>query len=355
MKRTCLVGVAMLLVLLTATSCGTATTPAPQAQPTQPPQAQPIVLKLADSLPASHIFTVSGGLYWANRVEELTGGKVKFEHYPAEQLGKAKDLLDLTQAGTADVAYIGPAYTAGKLPLCGVGELPGLFDSNVVASKAYQEVAQGILYETELKKFGIRPLIANLLAPYQALNTKKEVKSLSDMKGLKMRVGGGTIEQTAALIGAVPVSVTPPEMFEAIQRGVLDGSLISYTSAKQYKFEEIIKYGTVGANFGTFALIYCINENVWQQLPEDVRKVMAETAKEASVHMSEAIAAEEGKVIQQWEQQGKVLYRLSEAEQKEWGTALQPVCDQWVKDMEAKGLPAAQAFDEFQKALEKYK
>ena len=350
-----MVMVFMLSVFTVAGCGGNKQEGATTSKPAEKQDEKQIVFKLADSLPASHIFSVQGGQFFIKRVEELTNKKVKFQHYPAEQLGKAKDLLDLVRTGTADIAYVGPAYAAGKLPLCGVGELPGLFNDSVAASKAYWKICQSVLYEKELKKQGVVPLVANLLPPYQALNTRKPVKSLADMKGLKMRVGGGTIEETAALAGAVPVTMTPPEIFEGLQRGTIDGTLISFTSSKAYKLEELIKHSTVGANFGSFAFLYCINEKVWQGLSEDIKKAMKQAGEETVVNVAKAIAAEEVKVSQDWEKRGIQLYNLKAQEQKEWNEKLQPVNERWIGEMEKKGLPAREVFNEFKKALQEVK
>ncbi len=116
-------------------------------------QKEKFSLKYADSQPATHIVSVQGWQYFMKRVEELTKGGVMFRYYPSEQMGKAKDLLELTRSGTADMARLAPSYTAGKTPLSGVVELPGLVTDAVVASKAFLKISQeGILYEREFKK-----------------------------------------------------------------------------------------------------------------------------------------------------------------------------------------------------------
>ncbi|MEO8977148.1 MAG: hypothetical protein ABI552_15510, partial [Casimicrobiaceae bacterium] len=84
-----------------------------------------ITLRVADSVPATHPISVNGTKFWMDEVTRLTNGQVQFQWYPAEQLGKAKDLLALTQAGTADVGRFGASYTPEKLPLTAVEELPG--------------------------------------------------------------------------------------------------------------------------------------------------------------------------------------------------------------------------------------
>jgi len=86
-----------------------------------------ITLRLAESLPQGHVIHELVAKPFMDLVTKATNGQVTFQHYPAEQLGKAKDMAQLTVAGVADVSYIVPSYSSDKYPLTAVAELPGLF------------------------------------------------------------------------------------------------------------------------------------------------------------------------------------------------------------------------------------
>ena len=94
------------------------------------------VLRFGDSLPANHFFTETLAKPWMVEVTKTTNGQVEFQHYPAEQLGKAKDMLQLMQSGVVDVALIVPPYISDKLPLSGVAELPGGFATSCAGVRA---------------------------------------------------------------------------------------------------------------------------------------------------------------------------------------------------------------------------
>ena len=104
--------------------------------------AQDITLRLADSLPVGHYMTTGVAEPLMNGTKDMTGGKVAFEHFPAQQLGKAKDMLSLVQSGVADIAYVGASYTADKLPLSSVGELPEAFTNSCEGTLAFWEIAK---------------------------------------------------------------------------------------------------------------------------------------------------------------------------------------------------------------------
>ncbi len=315
-------------------------------------QKEQFTLKYADSMPASHIVSVQGSQYFMKRVEELTKGVVKFRFFPAEQMGKAKDLLELTRSGTADMSNMAPSYSAGKTPLSGVVELPGLATDAIIASKAFLKISQeGMLYEQEFKKQGVLPLSLYVTPPYNVFTTKKPVSRYEDMKGLKIRGTGYAMQQAISQTGAVSVSLPAPELFEAMQRGVLDGSLLPWYSSKAYKMEELCKYATIGCVFGSFTGIFCINEGVFRKLPEDVRKAMKQAGNDTVDHLSKELVAECDRVAKDWEKMGKVLYHLTPDDQKFWSEKLQPVTEGWVKSMEDKGIQARPLLEEYKKAL----
>jgi len=96
-------------------------------------QDKKLVLRVADSFPPGHAIPDYATKWWMDAVTKATQGAVEFEYYPAEQLGKAKDLLALTQSGVADIAYVGPSYVSDKMPLSAVSQLPGMFTSACVS------------------------------------------------------------------------------------------------------------------------------------------------------------------------------------------------------------------------------
>src|ERR1700679_1866613 len=149
-----------------------------------------ITLRLADSLPVGHIIHEAVTKPFIEAVEKRTDGKVKIAHYPAEQLGKAKDLLRLTQSGVVDIGYIVPSYASDKMPLTAVAELPGGFRNACQGTAAYWALTRdgNFLAEKEFAPNGIRPLITFALPTYQILlSTRKPITSLADLEGLKIR------------------------------------------------------------------------------------------------------------------------------------------------------------------------
>ena len=128
-----------------------------------------ITLRLADSLPAGHVIHEMVAKPFMELVTKATNGQVTFQHFPSEQLGKAKDMAQLTALGVMDLAYIVPSYSSDKFPLTAVAELPGIFETECQGSLAFYKISHngGIL---ETKEFGpnqLRPLVTIALPAYQ--------------------------------------------------------------------------------------------------------------------------------------------------------------------------------------------
>src|SRR5690606_6882451 len=165
---------------------------------------QEVSLRIGDRFPVGHYIPENMTKVWMDKVTELTDGNVTFEYYPAEQLGKAKDLLSLAQTGVVDIGYVGASYVSDKLPLSSVGELPEAFTESCQGTLAFWEIAKpgGALDKAEFAPNGVRVLMVMVLPPYQFFTSKAEIKGLDSLKGLKTRITGGAKEIATIKMGA---------------------------------------------------------------------------------------------------------------------------------------------------------
>lgn len=316
---------------------------------------KPISLRFADTQSVTHPVSVEGAQYFIKRVAELSGGKIKIQHYPAEQLGKSKDTLDiLAGGGITDISFIGPSWYPGKLPLATVGDLPGLYVDSVTASRVVWKIMSTTIYEKELRKRGIRPLIAVLTPTYQILSVKP-FNDLTNLTGMKIRSPGGTFEDAAIALHATPVSMPANESYEALQKGVLGATFADYIVAAGQKLNELIKFGTFGAPLGSFTNTYCINQKVWDSLPPEAQNILTKAATETMDHLNTALDEREIAFAKEWERKGLMKIRyLKPDEQKKLLEVLQPVQNKWTREMEQRGLPGRQVVAEFKAQLQNY-
>ena len=313
-----------------------------------------ISLRLAESLPQGHVIHELVAKPFMELVTKATNGQVTFQHYPAEQLGKAKDMAQLTVAGVADVSYIVPSYSSDKYPLTAVAELLGLFKTECQGSLAFYKISHngGIL---ETKEFGpnqLRPLVTITLPAYQILlATSRDVKTAKDLEGLKMRTTGGAMDLMMRSIGGVPVRMAAPEIYESLTRGTLDGIIFSYQSSVSYDFGKILKSGTEGLNFGTAVFTYSIGETKFKSLPENVRKALVDAGEQTTREGCKRFEEGEKVAAEKIKSQGMKLINFGAEDKIQFETAFKAVAEDWVKDMNKRNKPGTEVFKAFTDAV----
>ena len=314
------------------------------------------VLRVADHLPAGHFIGEYAAKYWMESVTKATNGEVKFEYYPAQQLGKAKDMLALTLSGVTDIAYLGPAYISEKLPLSAVAELPGQFSTSCEGTMAYWKLAKdGVLAKKEFAPNGVRVLFTYVFAPYQIYAGKREMQKLADLEGMKLRSTGGPMDLMIQRLKGVPVRMAAPEVYESLSRGTVDGAVFPLSALLDYKLHNLVKYGTTGENFGSFVAAYAISEKLWAKLPPNVQKAMTEAGEATTRRTCEMADKDTGPNLDKLKQAGVTLIQFSPEEKKQIGTLLAPVSSQWAEGLDRQGKPGSEVLKAFTAALQQTK
>ena len=305
-------------------------------------------LSLADWIAPTHVFSEEGATFFIETVEEMSGGEIQFEHYPAEQMGGGAELPELLESGVTDIASIAPAYVPSDFPLSSVSDLPGLVSESCEGSHAIMKtVAEGgILFEEEYSSRGLVPLFVALSTKYEVFTKSKKVSSPDDMTGLQIRSGGGAQDRTLAELGAAPIAMTGSEMYEAIQRGTVDGIALNALTVLPYNLQEVVEYGTVGVPVGNFTAVYAMNRDSFEALPTDVQEVFLQAGQDTTDNVCAAIEKQNQDAYSVIEGEGVELFELSDSEQADWSDAVEPVIEGWAHDVGGEDV-----VESFQKAL----
>jgi TRAP-type C4-dicarboxylate transport system substrate-binding protein len=310
-------------------------------------------LRVADSLPVGHFFAEYATKFWMEEVTRATNGAVKFDYYPAEQLGKAKDLLALTQSGVADVGYVVPSYASDKMPLTAVAELPGSFSDSCSATLAYSKMARndGILAKKEFEPNGVRLMFTLVLPPYQVFTGKKPLEGVKSIEGLKLRTAGGAMDATVRKFGGVPVRMAAPELYESLSRGTVDGMLFPYASLLSYDLAGITKYGTTGENFGSAVLTYVMSESRWKKLSPEIQKAMLEAGEKTTQRACSMTDKDTVADIEKIRQKGVTFVHFDAADRKIIDENMAAVNEQWAKTLDGRGKPGSEVLKVFRAEL----
>lgn len=314
-----------------------------------------ITLKVSDWMPLTHYTVSEGGKVFMARAEELSKGRLKFEHYPAEQLGKAKDQLTLVQTGVADLANIAPAYITEKFPLSGVLELPGIYEGSCTGSYAYATMARprGVLHENEFKPNGVRVLFSGALGAYRVLTANRKVSKAEDFSGLKLRTAGGPMDRVATLLQANSIRLAGPDVLPSLTRGTLDGVFWPLQSVKPWGLEKALHHMTPNLGVGSFMIVYAISDRAWKKLPADLQEVLVQAGDHATRAHCEYVDANETRTARELEAGGIAPTALPEADVKKIQAEYTKIYEDWAAALDKRGKPGHQVLEAFQKAVKR--
>lgn len=345
MARSTFILPALLTLLVTTSACSA---PAPSIE-----EDGVYTIRVADSYPIGHPFSKAGATHFMDEIERESDGRVTFEYFPAEQMGAAADLPSLVASGVVDMASIAPAYSPSELPLSGVADLPGLVSDSCTGSAAVQSLTDegGVLFREDFAPKGLRPLVVGLIPDYEVMTGSRQVSTPKDVSGLRLRSSGGTIDRTVEGLGAAPVGMPATEMYEAISRGTVGGTVLGAVSATPYRLEEVTKYTTRGARLGSFTMTYSLSEATWDELPADLQKVFREVGRDTTANLCKALQDGNTKGEKALDDAGVKVHEIKPRERAAWDEAVMPVRQQWSQDMAKIGRPGDEALKDLETAL----
>ena len=311
--------------------------------------ADPITLRVADSFPKGHYLVKLILEPWMEEVKKRTHNAVSFEHYPAQQLGKAADMLKLTQIGVADIGYIAPAYVSDKMPVSEVAMLPGEFEHSCQGTLAYWKLARnGVIAEQDYAGNNIRLLLAVSLPQYRIFTVKQPVKDVTDVTGLKLRSTGGAQDLTLRALGAVPVRMAAPDAYESLSRGTMDGLLFPLESVVAYGADKLVKYSTDGVGFASFVVAYSISETAWKKLSPEIQKAMIDVAEEIIPSACQEVQKADETTRKSMEATGVRFETLQPEIRARFKDLMKGVARTWSEGLDARGKRGSDALREFE-------
>lgn len=288
---------------------------------------------------------------WGKEIEKRSQGRVKFTFHFGGSLLEPAQTYSGIESGIAGAGWFVAGYTPGRFPLMETLELPPGFPSSKVGSRVL-----GDLYRKyQPKEFSkVHFLFGNVSGPCH-IDTTKPVRSLQDMKGLRIRAMGGTAKIIEKL-GGSSVGMPLSEAFQAIQKGVLDGvAQASNGLATGFMLGEILPY-TSKCYLTNYTFYTVMNLKVWESLPDDIRKVFDDVSKEYQEEkvgkVWDQMDTDALKMAQEkWKHQ---VIALSPEELKRWSDLLKPIVDEWVKEKEPQGIPIKEVIGSMNDLREKY-
>ena len=305
-----------------------------------------IKLRLSAPLPpgASPAIPVK---WWAEEVEKRTNGRVKIEPYWAGSLVKTKETLDAVKSGLVDIGLVNAPHYPDKLPLINM-QMPVFFSPS--DPKVYIEVYKKMLKHpavlNDIERYNVKFLFT---VPSESKNiaTKKQISKLEDMKGVKISTIGIYYPKAFKALGAVPVTVGAPRMYQSLQTGVIEGSAMGYGSIGSFKLYEVTKFA-LGAQLGAEIVgLPVINRDVWNKLPPDIQKVFMETANDAMEFNKKNLIKYTAAGVEKIKKSGGTISEMSWEDKVRWASLMGNYPAEWAKEMDGKGLPGTEVMNLF--------
>jgi TRAP-type C4-dicarboxylate transport system substrate-binding protein len=262
--------------------------------------------------------------------------------YPSGVLTPPAQSLDAVKTGVADMVHNSPNFAVGMTPTIEALGIPLPAQSSWVLLQAGADFASHFQMQG-LKEFTGTHFLSYCgpVGPYYIMTAKKPVKTLEDLKGLRIRSGGVTADMVTAW-GASPINVPTSEVYESLSKGVFDGGILGGETLNGFKLAEVVNYITVTPFYVYGPSMLLMNLDRWNSLPADIQQVFTDTIKEFNDW--------EGKVwwysdIQGMDyyrsMPGKQVYTIPAAEAAKWDASIQPVIDKYVTTYSKLGLPTA--------------
>jgi len=297
-------------------------------------------LRLSTFVPPVHVIYREILVPWAAEVEKATKGQVKVTLYPSMQLGgKPPELFRQAQDGVVDLVFTLPGYTSPAFPRTGIIELPGLKADGFAATDMMWDLLDPYL----LPEYKGVKVIALWGAEDAGLMTRtnKAYRSMDDLKGLRLRAPSAAQAKQIQHMGAVPIAAPITEVYPGLERGTMDGAMVPFTTILDFRLGEVARGFTIsGPIFGRSVFLIAMNQKKYDSLSPEARaaidklsgRALSRKATEVYIKRAEeAVKSVRGKAD---------VVELSKAEQDRISKALRPIIDEWVKESEAKGIPA---------------
>jgi TRAP-type transport system periplasmic protein len=319
---------------------------------TQPATAE-TTLTISSWAPANHLVTRDLVVGWGAEVEKVTAGRVKLRMLPKHPSAPA-GTFDAVRDGLVDVTFSPPNYSPARHVVTMLPELPGAGVTALANSVAFNRI-----YWRHLDKAGefkgVRLLTLWTHGPGHILNTKRPITSVADLRGLKIRTGGGMSEKLAQALGVSSFVKPAPESYELLSTGIADGVMFPLESVFSFKLESIVKYITLypgGLYNVTFAFI--MNEDKWNRLPKvDQDLVLSVSGEHHARRAGIAWDAADRAAEEQLRKAGITITEANEAFVKEVRAKAAVLEQDWIKSVAAKGVDGVKALSDFRAELKK--
>src|SRR4051812_41714149 len=293
---------------------------------------------------------------WMDKVEKDSGGRIKFESYPAMQLGGTPvQLYDQARDGVVDIVWTLPGNTAGRFPRVEVFELPFIMTNAEATSRAYWEYVQTFAPD-EFKDTQVIALQVH--GPGVIHTADKAVRTVSDMRALKMRAPTRQVTTLMPALGATPVGMPLPQIPDALSKGTINGCVIPWEVVPSVKVHELTKYHAefdpAGGSLYTTTFVMAMNKAKYNSLSPDLKKVIdANSGLQTSGWLGKVQQGGDVAGRKAAADRGNTIFTVSANEAQNFRRRSRQIEVEWMEDMNKRGFDGKKLLETARALIEK--
>lgn len=303
-----------------------------------PAWAQQEELKLATFVPLSHIIMAKVLTPWAADLSKASDGKLTVRMFPSMQLGgKPPELYKQTERGISDICFTLPGYTSNDFPMMQLTELPGMATSAEDGTrKIWQHFNQFLA-----RDFSETKVLALWNSDSAALMTKsKPIRRLEDVRGMKIRTPSAAQSAQIEALGGTPIDMPANQIYNALDRGVVDAAMIPMSGGIDFKLIEVARYFTINPPVGRSNFLVAMNKARYEKLPADMRKLIDDsTGLKLSLMGAQTYDGHNSLGVTEARKSREVI-ELDATERARWQAAFKKHVEERVAEGEKNKLPA---------------
>ncbi|HMA90601.1 MAG TPA: TRAP transporter substrate-binding protein [Burkholderiales bacterium] len=313
-----------------------------------PAGAQQTELKFSTFVPPTHGFVVDVLEPLAKEIEKKSGGKVTVRVYAGDSpLGKVENQADQVKQGMVDLAFGLDGIPRGRYLRTSIMEMPFVAENADLASRTLWAMSKGMLAE-DWKDFKLVALTCH--NPGLFHTRFKPLKTIYDVKGLRMRAPNPPTQELLASLGATPVNMPPGQVYESLRKRLLDGAVFPWDAIKGFRLESMLKYH-LDARVYTSCFHLVMNPQRFASYPPEVQEAIDSS-------IGQPLVDKFGAWWNAWDKAGfaaamkagGTLHQVPDATRDKWRAELKPVVDQELVKLEKEGITNAHAiYDEMLK------
>ena len=294
---------------------------------------------------------------WMEKVEKDSGGRIKFEGYPAMQLGGTPvQLYDQARDGVVDIVWTLPGNNAGRFPRIEVFELPFMMNNAEATSKAYWEYFQTQAAD-EFRETQV--LALHVHGPGLFHSATKPIRSVADLKGMKVRGPTRLVTKMLGSVGATPVGMPLPQIPDALSKGTIDACVIPWEVVPSVKVHELTKFHSEFDNTGgalyTTTFVMAMNKARYDSLAPDLKKVIdANSGLATSAWLGKTQQGNDPNGRKAAVDRGNQIYQFTAAQREEFVKLSAAVDDEWAADMDKRGFKGKALLDSAKALIAKH-